>query len=153
MSTSTLITSRDPKGLHAVSLFEASYNKSGLNDARAQMLNEHGGEFQDGIQKLIRELTTPNQYANEEVKSNFTYPKEYKGHKPIAEQIMAIGLKLDLDPYHAMEYAKKRLGGSILDAARKNANPAVIRDEVQSTVQALAAAGFAPGTESAMHLF
>ena len=107
MSTSTLITSRDPKGLHAVSLFEAAFNKSGLNDARAQMLNEHGGEFQDGIQKLIRELTTPNQYANEEVKSNFTYPKEYKGHKPIVEQIMAIGLKLDLDPYHAMEYAKK----------------------------------------------
>ena len=106
MSTSTLITSRDPKGLHAVSLFEAAFNKSGLNDARAQMLNEHGGEFQDGIQKLIRELTTPNQYANEEVKSNFAYPKEYEGPKPIEDQIQAIAKIFGLDPACALVYVK-----------------------------------------------
>ncbi|MDP1709756.1 MAG: hypothetical protein Q8L21_02630 [Candidatus Komeilibacteria bacterium] len=57
MST-TLITSRDDKGRHAVGLFEVAYNKAGLDDDRAQRLNERGGELQDGITKLIAELTT-----------------------------------------------------------------------------------------------
>ena len=105
MSTSTLITSRDPKGLHAVSLFEATYNKAQLDDARAQKLNERGGEFQDGVLKLIRELTTPNQYANEEVKSSFIYyPKEYKGPKPIEDQIRAVAESFGLNPRPAAEY-------------------------------------------------
>src|SRR3989344_6874962 len=86
----TLITSRDPKGLHAVGLFEAIYNKSGLDDVRAQRLNERGGELQDGIAKLIAELSVSNQYANEEVHSNHTYPKEYKGPNPVADQIKAL---------------------------------------------------------------
>ncbi|MFH1046699.1 MAG: hypothetical protein V1738_00185 [Patescibacteria group bacterium] len=102
----TLITSRDPKGLHAVGLFEAVYNKSKLDDARAQRLNERGGELQDGIAKLIAELSVSNQYANEEVRSNYTYPKEYKGSKPIADQIKALAKIFDLDPASALEYAK-----------------------------------------------
>src|SRR3990172_3798042 len=81
----TLITSRDPKGLHAVGLFEAVYNKSKLNEARAQRLNERGGELQDGIAKLIAELSVSNQYANEEVQSSYAYPKGYKV-KGITEQ-------------------------------------------------------------------
>lgn len=102
----TLITSRDPKGLHAVGLFEAVYNKSKLDEARAQRLNERGGELQDGIAKLIAELTTSNQYANEEVRSNYTYPKEYKGPKPITDQIKALAKIFDLDPSQAIEFAK-----------------------------------------------
>jgi hypothetical protein len=102
----TLITSRDPKGLHAVGLFEAVYNKSKLDDARAQRLNERGGELQDGIAKLIAELTTSNQYANEEVRSSYTYPKEYKGPKPIVDQIKAIAKIFGLDPSHAVEFVK-----------------------------------------------
>ena len=102
----TLITSRDPKGLHATGLFEAVYNKSKLDDARAQRLNERGGELQDGIAKLIAELSMSDQYANEEVRSGYTYPKEYKGPKPIADQIKAIAKIFDLDPASALEYAK-----------------------------------------------
>ena len=102
----TLITSRDPKGLHAVGLFEAVYNKSKLDEARAQRLNERGGELQDGIAKLIAELSVSNQYANEEVRSNYTYPKEYKGPKPINDQIKAIAKIFGLDPSHALEFAK-----------------------------------------------
>lgn len=103
----TLITSRDPKGLHAVGLFEAAYNKSKLDDARAQRLNERGGELQNGIAKLIAELSASNQqYANEEVRSNYAYPKEYKGPKPIADQIKALAKILDLDPSQALEFAK-----------------------------------------------
>lgn len=102
----TLITSRDPKGLHAIGLFEAVYNKSKLDDARAQRLNERGGELQDGIAKLIAELSMSDQYANEEVRSNYTYPKEYKGPKPINDQIKAIAKIFGLDPSQALEFAK-----------------------------------------------
>ena len=101
----TLITSRDPKGLHAIGLFEAVYNKSKLDDARAQRLNERGGELQDGIAKLIAELSVSNQYANEEVRSS-SYPKEYKGPKPIVDQIKAIAKIFGLDPSQAIEFAK-----------------------------------------------
>src|SRR3989338_387813 len=102
----TLITSRDPKGLHATGLFEAVYNKSKLDDARAQRLNERGGELQDGIAKLIAELSMSDQYANEEVCSSYTYPKEYKGPKPINDQIKAIAKIFGLDPSQALEFAK-----------------------------------------------
>jgi hypothetical protein len=102
----TLITSRDPKGLHATGLFEAVYNKSKLDEARAQRLNERGGELQDGIAKLIAELSQSDQYANEEVRSSYTYPKEYKGPKPINDQIKAIAKIFGLDPSHALEFAK-----------------------------------------------
>ncbi len=103
----TLITSRDPKGLHATGLFEAVYNKSKLDDARAQRLNERGGELQDGIAKLIAELSVSNQYANEEVRSSYTYPKEYKGPKPIVDQIKALAKIFDLDPSQAFEFVKQ----------------------------------------------
>lgn len=102
----TLITSRDPKGLHAVGLFEAVYNKSKLDDTRAQRLNERGGELQDGIAKLIAELSLSDRYADEEVHSSYTYPKEYKGPKPIADQINALAKIFGLDPTQALEYAK-----------------------------------------------
>ncbi|MCX6787356.1 MAG: hypothetical protein NTY93_02415 [Candidatus Kaiserbacteria bacterium] len=100
----TLITSRDPKGLHAVGLFEAVYNKSKLNDVRAQQLNERGGELQKGIAKLIAELSY--QYANEEIRSNHTYPKEYRGPKTINDQIMAIAEIFGLDSSHALKFTK-----------------------------------------------
>ena len=101
-----LITSRDPKGLRAVGLFKAVYNKSKLDEVRAQRLNERGGELQDGIAKLITELSQVHQYANEEVRSSYMYPKEYKGPKPIADQIKALAKIFDLDPSQALEFAK-----------------------------------------------
>ena len=47
-----------------------------------------------------------NQYANEEVRSSYTYPKEYKGPKPIVDQIKAIAKIFGLDPSQAIEFAK-----------------------------------------------
>jgi len=101
----TLITSRDPRGLHAIGLFEAVYNKSKLDDARAQRLNERGGELQDGIAKLIAELSMSDQYANEEVRSAYGYPRKHKGPKEIKEQIKALAKIFGLDSSHALEYA------------------------------------------------
>ncbi|MCL4358580.1 MAG: hypothetical protein M1505_01250 [Patescibacteria group bacterium] len=54
--------------------------------------------MQDGIAKLIAGLTTPDQYANEEVRSRYTYLKEYKGPKSIANQIRTIVKIFGLDP-------------------------------------------------------
>ena len=102
-----LITSRDPQGLHAVGLFEVVYNKSGLDKDRAQRLYEHGGELQDGIAKLIAELSASDRYADEEVPSSYVYPTEYKGPKPIVDQIKAIAKIFNLDPTQALEYAKR----------------------------------------------
>lgn len=74
-----LITTRDPKGLYAVGLFEAVYNRAKLNDKCAQRLNERGDELQDWIARLITELTIKDRYTDEEVYSHHTYPEKYKG--------------------------------------------------------------------------
>ena len=102
----TLITSRDDKGRHAVNLFAIEYDKAKLDNDRAQRLNERGGELQEGISKLIAELSVSDRYADEEVSSSYTYPKEYNGPKSIEEQIKAIAEIFDLDPAQALEYTK-----------------------------------------------
>lgn len=97
------ITSRDPKGLHTVIFFGA---KIELDDIYVQRLNEHSGELQDGIAKLILGLVRHEQYPGEEVRSSCRYPEEYKGPKPIADQIRAIAEIFDLDPSQALEFTK-----------------------------------------------
>ncbi|MBP9803008.1 MAG: hypothetical protein KBD14_01725 [Candidatus Pacebacteria bacterium] len=70
----------------------------------------NGGEFKSRVEKaveaIIMEMTTPNKYANEVVSSNYTYPKEYKGPKPIAEQVKIIATMFGLDPTQALQFAK-----------------------------------------------
>src|SRR3989344_453808 len=83
----TLITSRDPKGLHATRLFEVAYNNSKLNGARAQRLNECGGELQDGIAKLIAKLSVSGQFADEEVRSSYAYPEGYVANPTLEENL------------------------------------------------------------------
>jgi hypothetical protein len=52
-------------------------------------------------------MTTSNKYTNEVVSSKYTYPKKYKGPKPIAEQVKAIATIFELNPKEALEFAKK----------------------------------------------
>ncbi len=47
-----------------------------------------------------------NRFANEEIRSNYTYPPEYKGPKPINDRVKAIANIFDLDPSQALEFAK-----------------------------------------------
>lgn len=101
-----LITSRDPQGRHATAIFEAAYNTCKLDRNAAQQLNERGGELKVGIAKLIAELSTPDQYESEEVRSTYVYPKEYKGPKPIDYQILVIAEAFGLDPTSALVYAR-----------------------------------------------
>lgn len=107
MTTLKLITSDDPKGRQATDLFRGVYNKAGLTDEQAQRLNENrGGEFTLELLQLVQKHSTTNQYVNEVVSSNYTYPKEYKEPKPIIRQIADIVHLFGLDGMQAMEFAK-----------------------------------------------
>ena len=101
-----LITTRDPQGLHAVSLFEVVYNKAKLTFEEAQRFNENGGELQTDMMAVIRKHSATNQYANEETSSNYAYPKEYGGPKTILDQIKLIGAMFGLETAQAIEFAK-----------------------------------------------
>ncbi len=108
MTTKKLITSDDPKGLDATAKWRAVYNKQQLTDGAdgsAQRLNE-SREFWKELGELIQKHSATNQYANEVVSSNYTYPKEYKGPKPIAEQVQTIASMFGLDPTQALEFSK-----------------------------------------------
>jgi len=107
MTTKKLITSDDPKGRQATDLFRGAYNKAQLTEEQAQRLNENRcGEFTTELLQLIQKHSATNQYESEVVSSNYTYPTEYKGPKPIAEQVQTIATMFGLDPRHALEKAR-----------------------------------------------
>src|SRR3989338_5784156 len=82
----------------------------GLDNPGAQRVIEHGDDFAEAIRTAaitsLKDLSVTDKFKNEEVKSNYTYPKEYKGPKPINDQILAIAKIFDLHPSHALEFAK-----------------------------------------------
>jgi hypothetical protein len=87
MPSTTLITADHPKGRQAVDLFRATYNKMGLDENRAQRLNENGGEFQKGLRELIEQHSNPDQFAEEEETSSYGYLSGYAAPKLLEEQI------------------------------------------------------------------
>ena len=80
-------------------LLEVSLDKDGI-----QRLIGNGGQFQVDIIASIRKLSTSNQYANEEVSSNYNYPKEYTGSRSIEDRIKAVANIFDLSLTSALEY-------------------------------------------------
>ena len=90
-----------------MSIVEAAYNKAGLSIGdEAQRVNDTPG-LADLISNFIAESRLTDKFKDEEVRSNYAYPREYKGPKPIQEQIKAIAAILGLDPTSALEYAKQ----------------------------------------------
>ncbi len=107
MTTKKLITSDDPKGRQTTDLFRGAYNKARLTEEQAQCLNENrGGEFTTELLQLIQKHSATNRYESEVVSSDYTYPKEQNGPKPIAEQVQTIATMFGLDPTQALEFAK-----------------------------------------------
>ena len=104
-----LITSRDDKGVHAVRLFEAVYNKAKLDEDRAQRLNERGGELQARIREAIEEFSVTDRYKDEEGQSTYTYPSEYRGPKPIMDQVNLLAQVFGLSIELTMEFIEKML--------------------------------------------
>lgn len=82
----------------------------GLDKKTAQLVVERGGEFAADIRSAaatsLRALSVTDRYKDEEVRSTYRYPPEYKGPKPIEEQIKAIAAIFDLDPAAALVFAK-----------------------------------------------
>ena len=100
------ITSDDPKGRKATDLFRGVYDKAGLTDEKAQRLNENrGSEFTTELAQLIQKHSLTDQYKDEVVSSDYTYPSEYKP-KSIEEKIKAAADIFGLDPKSALELAK-----------------------------------------------
>ncbi|MDO8529784.1 MAG: hypothetical protein Q7S10_00005, partial [bacterium] len=85
-------------------------SKNELDQDSFQRLLENGNELCGSITETIvtrtRELSLSDRFADEEVSSTWTYPKEYKGPKPIEEQIKALATIFNLDPAEALAYAK-----------------------------------------------
>lgn len=100
------VTTRDSKGLKFMAVVEAAYNKAGLTEEEAQRVNDTSG-LSDVVTDFITQNRTTNKFKDEEVRAAYGYPKEYKGPKPIEQQIKAITEIFGLDPALALEYAKK----------------------------------------------
>lgn len=74
-----------------------------LTREEVQRLLRRGHEVRANFPELIRELAR-GRYANEEVKSNYIYPPEYRGLKPIREQVeILLGHFPNLDASWAIE--------------------------------------------------
>ena len=89
-----------------MSVVEAAYNKAGLTEEEAQRVNDTPG-LADVVAEFIGQNRSTNKYKDEEVRAAYGYPKEYKGPKPIEQQIKAIAEIFGLDPAQTLEYAKK----------------------------------------------
>lgn len=93
---------------HKLLLKKIDPDKDGM-----ERLLENGDELQnamvDAILEQARKHASPNEFANEQVASNYGYPPEYKGPRPIKEQIQVLAKIFGLDPSHALEYAEKIL--------------------------------------------
>ncbi|MEN9852531.1 MAG: hypothetical protein RI996_474 [Candidatus Parcubacteria bacterium] len=84
------------------------YNKQQLTDGAdgsAQRLSE-SREFWKELGELIQKHSATNKYVGEVVSSDYIYPKEYKGPKPIMQQVQTIATMFGLDPSQALEFAK-----------------------------------------------
>ncbi len=76
-----------------------------LGKEAAQRVHKRGNELASSISKLIAELSVSDQYANEQVATDYNYPANYRP-KPITEQIEAIAKLFGLDGTAAYVYAK-----------------------------------------------
>ncbi len=101
----SVVTTRDPKGRKFVSIVETAYNKASLSDEEAQRVNEATG-LADLVDQFIAENRLTDKFKDEEVESSYRYPQEYKGPKPIEEQILALAKIFNLDPTQALKYTK-----------------------------------------------
>lgn len=66
----------------------------GLDNPSAQLVIMRGDELAAAIREAatvsLKDLSTTDKFKDEENKSTYTYPKEYKGPKPILEQVQAL---------------------------------------------------------------
>lgn len=112
MTTEKLITSAQTDkvadlGREAVKTAVGKVNPTSTNVQTGIISNgrEFKNRVEEAVKAIILEMTTPNQYANEVVSSNYIYPKEYR-IRPIGEQVEMISRKFKLDPSQTYEFIK-----------------------------------------------
>ena len=109
LAPSRTVTSRDPKGLKFMSIVSAKYDKARLSDEEAQRVNGALGGLADLVGNFISENRHNDKYKDEEVRSNYSYPAEYRGPKPIREQVNILAKMFDLSLGGTEEYIEKVL--------------------------------------------
>ena len=77
LAPSSIVNHLDPKFRKPFSILEAQWDKAALSEEEAQRVNEASG-LADLIAGFIAKNRSSNQFANEEVKSNYGYPKGYQ---------------------------------------------------------------------------
>ena len=79
----------------------------------AQRLHANGNEIvanlRDNIFTMYDGITAVDKYKDEEARSNYTYPKEYLGLKPIGEQVDIIAKAFGLSLGYTSEWIEKIL--------------------------------------------
>jgi len=108
LAPSKNVTSRDEKGLKFIAIVEAAYNKAKLSEDEAQHVNNTPG-LADLVKNFIADSRLTDRFKDEEVKSKYAYPKEYKGPKPISQQIDALAKIFGLSLGFTSDYAQKVL--------------------------------------------
>lgn len=92
MTTITQATSGQIKQISrfGTDTIEKVLEELGLDNAGAQRVIEHGDDFTNAIREAalasIKDLSVSDKFKNEEVRSSFTYPSDYKV-RDIAEQV------------------------------------------------------------------
>ncbi len=79
--SNTVVTTRDRKGRKFISIVETLYNKAELSNEEAQRVNET-----PGLADIISDFIAENRLPNEEVRSGYKYPGDFKP-KDIREQV------------------------------------------------------------------
>lgn len=100
LNTSALVTADSPKGQRATETFRAQYNKAGLNDESAQILNEHPGfavYLAEGIRRFSAKAPDYG-LAQSILGADFITPEEVTKARPsivyTVEQITALAESL-----------------------------------------------------------
>lgn len=110
-TTEKLITSQDPKGIDAAAKWCATYNKARLVDGpngSAQRLNG-SNVFWKELSLLIKKCSSTDQYINQVVKTNLTYPAEFQ-KKSVETRIKTLACKLGFDSTLALKYTESISG-------------------------------------------
>ena len=71
----------------------------------------------------------------------------------LAEELIALGAIAELEECPPVEYARERLGGTIVDGHRKPLDPHAARLQIRQLVGRLREAGFEPGENQTLRVF
>lgn len=91
------VTCGDHQGIRTLEMFKQTYDDFGLDSLSAGRVVDCGIEFQDSVERIIRDLISANRFAGEECRSDCDYPASYC-QKPIRQQVALLADMFGLNP-------------------------------------------------------